>query len=299
MHIEGTAMQVPHRVVTNAELSLSLDTSDEWIRQRTGIARRHVAAGETTYSLAVAVAEQLLATTHVAAEALDFIIVATMSPDYQTPSEANRVQAAIAATNAYALSVNVACAGFVYALDIAAHLLAGTATCGLVIGSEVLSKLVDWRDRSTAVLFGDGAGGVLVRDDGQPLPPADLHSFGDTELVLAAGAAQGAPYFTMNGRAVYQFAIREAAASIARLPAADWYLVHQANARIIAAIGRKLHLAAAQLPMNLAEYGNTSAASIPILLHELAAAGRIRRGHTMTLCGFGGGLSVGSLTLTY
>ncbi|WP_461215817.1 beta-ketoacyl-ACP synthase III [Lacticaseibacillus sp. GG6-2] len=299
MRIEQTAMAVPSRVVTNTALSQTLDTSDEWIRQRTGICERRVATSETTYSLALAVAKQLLEASQLPATKIDFIIVATMSPDYLTPSEANRIQAAIEATNAYALSVNVACAGFVYALDLAAHLLQGTAKYGLVIGSEVLSKLVDWQDRSTAVLFGDGAGGVLLKADEQSLPPADLHSFGDSELVLSAGNALGQPFFKMNGRAVFQFAIREATASIQRLPPADWVLVHQANARIIDVIGRKLGLAASQLPMNMAAYGNTSAASIPILLHELVTAGRIKRGQTMILCGFGGGLSVSSLYLTY
>ncbi len=299
MRIEQTAMAVPSRVVTNTALSQTLDTSDEWIKQRTGIHERRVATTETTYSLALAVARQLLDQAHRSAETLDFIIVATMSPDFLTPSEANRIQAALGATNAYALSVNVACAGFVYALDLAAHLLAGVARSGLVIGSEVLSKLVDWQDRSTAVLFGDGAGGVFVTADEQPLPLADLRSFGDSDLVLSAGAAQGRPFFQMNGRAVFQFATREATASIGRLPRADWVLVHQANARIIDVIGRKLGLAPEQLPMNMAAYGNTSAASIPILLHELVAARRIERGQTMILCGFGGGLSVGSLYLTY
>ena len=299
MRIETTAIALPSRVVTNHALSKTLATSDDWIRQRTGIRERRIATTETTYSLALTVAQQLLAQAEVAAADIDFIIVATMSPDQQTPSEANLVQAAIAATNAYALSVNVACAGFVYALDLAAHMLQGSARCGLVIGSEVLSKLVDWQDRSTAVLFGDGAGGVLVTADAQPLPRADLRSFGDTKRALTAGASQGNPFFQMNGRAVFQFAIREATASISRLPEADWVLIHQANARIVEAIGRKLALAPARLPMNMAAYGNTSAASIPILLHELVSTDRLKRGQSMILCGFGGGLSVGSIYLTY
>jgi 3-oxoacyl-[acyl-carrier-protein] synthase-3 len=276
-------------------------TSDEWIRQRTGIRERRIAETETTYSLALGVAQQLLAKSHCTAAELDFVLVATMSPDYLTPSEANRLQAALGATNAFALNLNAACAGFVYALDMAAHLLAGQAQCGLVIGSECLSRLVDWDDRATAVLFGDGAAGVLVKADAQPLPPADLRSFGDLELVLQAGAATGRPFFQMNGRAVYQFAIREAPASISRLGQApcDWYLIHQANARIIEAIGRKLALPPERLPLNLANYGNTSAASIPLLLNDMVTDGRIQRGQRLLLCGFGGGLSVGSLILTY
>ncbi len=168
------------RQVTNDDLSQTLDTSDEWISQRTGIRKRYIASTETTYSMGLAVAQDLLTQSQVAPAALDFIIVATMSPDHLTPSEANRIQGALKANNAYAFSVNVACAGFVYALHLAANLLNGTATCGLVIASETLSRLVDWQDRKTAVLFGDGAGGVLVQRDAQPLPISDLHSLGIT-----------------------------------------------------------------------------------------------------------------------
>ncbi|MFD1484818.1 beta-ketoacyl-ACP synthase 3 [Lacticaseibacillus baoqingensis] len=301
MRIVTTAAELPAKRVTNAELSQKMATSDAWIRQRTGIHERRIAADETTYSLALGVAQQLLAQSAYAAEDLDFILVATMSPDFQTPSEANRLQGTLGATHAFGLNLNVACAGFVYALDMAAHLLQGQARCGLVIGSEVLSRLVDWQDRTTAVLFGDGAAGVLVAADDAPLPPADLRSYGDLKLVLQAGAASGDPYFHMNGRAVYQFALKAVPASIRRVATqpCDWYLIHQANARIIEAIGKKLAIPAAKLPMNVANYGNTSAASVPLLLHDMVVSGRLKRGQRLLLCGFGGGLSIGSLMLTY
>ncbi|QFQ90786.1 beta-ketoacyl-ACP synthase 3 [Lacticaseibacillus manihotivorans] len=299
MRIITTAMNIPMRQVTNDDLSQTLDTSDEWISQRTGIRKRYIASTETTYSMGLAVAQDLLTQSQVAPAALDFIIVATMSPDHLTPSEANRIQGALKANNAYAFSVNVACAGFVYALHLAANLLNGTATCGLVIASETLSRLVDWQDRKTAVLFGDGAGGVLVQRDAQPLPISDLHSFGDNTQQLQVGAGIDSPYFAMDGQAVYQFALREVVASLKRMPPADIYLLHQANARMLQAIARKVHLPLTQVPHNMAEYGNTSAASIPILLHECIADGRITRGQKLLLCGFGGGLAVGSILLTY
>lgn len=299
MRIVATAMQVPQHRVTNDDLSQTLDTSDEWISQRTGIKARRIATSETTYSMGLAVAQDLLAQSGLAATALDFIIVATMSPDHLTPSEANRIQGSLQATNAYAFTVNVACAGFVYALHLAANLLNGTAKCGLVIASETLSRLVDWQDRKTAVLFGDGAGGVLVQKDAQPLPPVDLHSFGDNTRQLQVGAGCDRPFFAMDGQAVYQFALREVTASLKRLPPADVYLLHQANARMLAAIAKRLALTETQMPHNIAEYGNTSAASIAILLHECIAAGRVRRGQQLLLCGFGGGLAVGSILLTY
>lgn len=299
MRIVATAMQVPNHRVTNDDLSQTLDTSDEWISQRTGIKARRIATRETTYSMGLAVAQDLLTQSALPATALDFIIVATMSPDHLTPGEANRIQGSLNATNAYSLTVNVACAGFVYALHLAANLLNGSASCGLVIASETLSRLVDWQDRKTAVLFGDGAGGVLVQADGQPLPLVDLHSFGDNSQQLQVGAGCDRPFIAMDGQAVYQFALREVVASLKRMPPADVYLLHQANARMLTAIAKRLKLMPAQMPHNMAEYGNTSAASIAILLHECIADSRVVRGQKLLLCGFGGGLAVGSILLTY
>lgn len=315
MHIDATAHYVPEKIITNDDLSQWLETSDDWIYSRTGIHERHVVTTETNFDLSLNVAQQLLAKSDVSATDLTFIIVATMSPDYATPAEANRLQAAIGATQAFALNVNVACSGFVYALEIAARLLQ-SGQHGLVIGSEVLSRLVDWQDRRTAVLFADGAGGVLVTGDDQILT-ADLRSFGDSELALTAGqqapttqfgpAPQNQPFFAMDGRAVYQFAIREVPASLNRAltaaqmapSAIDWYLLHQANARMLTSIAKKLDVESERFGQNIEHYGNTSAASIAILLSEMVANHQIKRGDRLALAGFGGGLSVGSLILTY
>ena len=315
MRIDATAHYVPEKVITNDDLSQWLETSDEWIYSRTGIHERHVVTTETNFDLSLNVAQQLLTQTNVPAADLAFIIVATMSPDYATPGEANRLQAAIGATQAFALNINVACSGFVYALELAARLLK-TGQHGLVIGSEVLSRLVDWQDRRTAVLFADGAGGVLVSGDDQ-MPTADLRSFGDTDLALTAGqqapssrftpAQPTQPFFAMDGRAVYQFAIREVPASLHRALSAaqlepsaiDWYLLHQANARMLASIAKKLKVEPNRFGQNIEHYGNTSAASIAILLSEMVANRQIKRGDRLALAGFGGGLSVGSLILTY
>ena len=319
MEILASAYSVPATRIENEQLREFMDTSDEWIRERTGIKTRHVVTDQRNFDLAYDVAKQLLEKSTVTADQLDFIIVATMSPDYATPAEANRLQAALNANHAFAFNLNVACAGFEYALHVADRLMTSpTVHQGLVIGSEVLSRLVDWHDRRTAVLFADGAGGVLVSDQGAPVQAVDLKSFGDTEMVLLAGEqanqspladaqAQASPYFKMNGRAVYQFAISEVPRSINRaLEQAnlttddiDWFLLHQANARIVQSVNKKLKVAEAKFPINIDEYGNTSAASVPILLAQLAESGQLKRGQKIVLSGFGGGLSVGSLIMTY
>jgi len=304
MHIVTSAMTVPENVVTNDQLAEIMPTSDEWIRTRTGIRERHIATAESNYSLGLSVSQQLLANANLDATQLDFIIVATMSPDYATPGEANRIQAAIGASSAFAFNINVACSGFVYAMHLADKLLQN-GHYGIVIGSEVLSRLVDWQDRSTAVLFGDGSGGVLLKGDEAAAPVVDLLSLGDTDLSLKAGGE--GKYFAMNGRAVYQFAIREVPNSIQRVltqaemvpDQIDWVLLHQANARIIESVAKKLQLPPERFLQNIADFGNTSAASIPMLLHQAIQAHTIQRGQQLVLSGFGGGLSVGTMLLRY
>lgn len=320
MEILASAYSVPATRIENDQLRQYMDTSDDWIKERTGIKARHVVTNQKNFDLAYDVAQQLLAKAQVAADQLGFIIVATMSPDYATPAEANRLQAALQADHAFAFNINVACAGFEYALHVADRLMTSpTVHQGIVIGSEVLSRLVDWHDRRTAVLFADGAGGVLINDQGFPVQAVDLKSFGDTEMALVAGeqtnhspfaeapSAKPSPFFKMNGRAVYQFAISEVPRSINRaltqaavaVDDVDWYLLHQANARIVQSVTKKLKADPAKFPINIDEHGNTSAASVPILLAQLAEDGRLQRGQRLVLSGFGGGLSVGSLIVTY
>lgn len=317
MHISAVAAYTPEKVVANDDLQAFMTTNDEWIRSRTGIAQRHVVTDEQNADLAQRVAEQLLEKANITADQLDFIIVATMSGDSTTPGVANRVQGAIGATNAAACDLGAACAGFVYALDVAAGwLLRPDRHCGLVIGSETLSHLLDWHDRRSAILFGDGAAGVLVTDEGA-MPMSRLRSIGqDADALTAGGTANLSPFstqtpvppqFMMDGRRVFNFATSTVPRELTALletaemtvDQVDYYLLHQANGRIVESVGHKLGIPADCMPQNIARYGNTSAASIPLLLNELVTTGKIQRGMTLALCGFGGGLNVASMLLHY
>ncbi|MHD0285730.1 beta-ketoacyl-ACP synthase III [Weissella tructae] len=316
--INATAQAVPERIVTNDELAQMMDTSDEWIQTRTGIEQRHVVTTETTTDLAVQVAEALLATTNWAATDLDFIIVATMSPDTLTPSVAAGVQGRIGATHAFALDVGAACAGFIYGLSMGTALLQSRYQKGIVIGAETLSRLVDWHDRRTAVLFGDGAAGVAISNvtgNGRVLAE-HLVSFGEKGEYLTAGQVSTESPFTnvdpalpftfqMDGRQVYNFATTQVPSAILsavqkahiNLDDIDYFVCHQANARIIQSVAQKLDQPVEKFPMNVAMYGNTSAASVGLLLNELQTTGRLKTGQTIVLAGFGGGLTVGAMVI--
>ena len=316
--IVQSARVVPERVVTNDELATFMDTSDEWIQPRTGIRQRHIVSTEDTSDLAVGVATKLLNQAGLTADQLDFILVGTMSPDTLSPSVAQIVQGKIGATNAFAWDLSAACSGFVYTLSMASALLTTRYQRGLVIGAEVLSKLVDWDDRSTAVLFGDGAAGVLLeRTEAETgLLAESLKTFGERSEFLTAGQQRNAnyfagelktagPYFKMNGREVYNFATREVPAVLNEALAKasltpdeiDYYLLHQANGRIVSSIAKRFGQPIEKFPTNMAFYGNTSAASIGILLDELREAGTIKPGQTIAIAGFGGGLTVGALII--
>lgn len=316
--IVQSARVVPERVVTNDELATFMDTSDEWIQPRTGIRQRHIVSTEDTSDLAVGVATKLLNQAGLTADQLDFILVGTMSPDTLSPSVAQIVQGKIGATNAFAWDLSAACSGFVYTLSMASALLTTRYQRGLVIGAEVLSKLVDWDDRSTAVLFGDGAAGVLLeRTEAETgLLAESLKTFGERSEFLTAGQQRNAnyfagelkaadPYFKMNGREVYNFATREVPAVLNEALAKasltpdeiDYYLLHQANGRIVSSFAKRFGQPIEKFPTNMAFYGNTSAASIGILLDELREAGTIKPGQTIAIAGFGGGLTVGALII--
>lgn len=316
--IVQSARVVPERVVTNDELATFMDTSDEWIQPRTGIRQRHIVSTEDTSDLAVGVATKLLNQAGLTADQLDFILVGTMSPDTLSPSVAQIVQGKIGATNAFAWDLSAACSGFVYTLSMASALLTTRYQRGLVIGAEVLSKLVDWDDRSTAVLFGDGAAGVLLeRTEAETgLLAESLKTFGERSEFLTAGQQRNAnyfagelktadPYFKMNGREVYNFAthevpavLNEALAKASLTPdEIDYYLLHQANGRIVSSIAKRFGQPIEKFPTNMAFYGNTSAASIGILLDELREGGTIKPGQTIAIAGFGGGLTVGALII--
>lgn len=312
-------MAVPNKVVTNDDLSRLMDTSDEWIRSRTGIERRHISQGDNTSDLASRVAHRLLTKSGWSADDLDLIIVATMSPDAYTPSTAAIVQGKIGATKAACFDLSAACSGFVYALTVTHGMLQLPGyDRAMVIGAEVLSKLIDWQDRSTAVLFGDGAGGVLLGPSAEPAVLAQqLNSFGQLSDRIVAGHTQVATNFPrpltdltpfqMDGRAVYKFATHQVPMSIRtaaqqadlRLDQIDCFLLHQANARIIKQVARRLDQPLSKFPINIDEYGNTSAASEAILLDECAAKGLIHRGDTIALSGFGGGLTTATMIIKY
>ena len=318
--ISHVAHYVPEQVVTNQDLAQIMDTSDEWISSRTGIKQRHISKTESTSDLATEVAKSLLAKANIKAEQIDFIIVATITPDSMMPSTAARVQANIGANRAFAFDLTAACSGFIFALSTAEKFLtSGQFKKGIVIGAETLSKALDWSDRSTAVLFGDGAGGVLLEtSDNRHFLAESIHSdgarsecltYGQTPLTSPFSNQEAVPAFLkMDGRAVFDFAIRDVARSIKQTidegPVGasdlDYLLLHQANIRILDKMAKKIGVDRDKLPANMMEYGNTSAASIPILLSEYVDQGLIRvdGSQTILLSGFGGGLTWGTLILT-
>ena len=331
IRITGTGSALPGRIVTNKELEQMVETSDEWIRERTGIGERHVSVGETVVTLASEAARKALEQAGKRAEEIDLILVATCSPEQYLPCCACQVQAAVGAVNALAFDVNAACSGFLFALNTAdAYLRTGLAENALVIGSEVLSKLVDWTDRGSCILFGDGAGAVVVeRCEASPgILGRALHSDGTGGGVLQCGARELTTpyartsaaktdqkqqtddrehYIQMDGQEVYRFATRrvpqciEEALADAGLAVTDidLFVLHQANARIIDAVAKRLHADREKFPTNLERVGNMSSASIPVLLDELNRQGKLHRGDRIVLAGFGAGLTIGACVMTW
>lgn len=317
--IMQVAHAVPEKIVTNDDLAKIVDTSDEWIFSRTGIKQRRIAQTENTSDLCIKVAQDLLAKSQVSAEQLDFVIVATMTPDYQSPSVACQVQGAIGAVNAFAFDLSAACAGFVYALSTADKLLKAKTNqaYGLVIGGEVLSRVIDWQDRSTCVLFGDAAAGVLLTNQSSyGIMRDQLLADGTRATALTSGGCmQNSPFaetidpssrcLRMNGRDIFDFATRDVAKSLSEfvgddLATIDYFLLHQANARILDKMSKKLHVERSRFLQNMDRYGNTSAASIPLLLSEKVADQTLSLNgkQKLVLSGFGGGLAYGHLLLT-
>lgn len=308
--ITQTASYVPPKIITNDDLAKIMDTSDEWISSRTGIKERHIAVDENTSDLCIKVADQLLVKGDIQAEELDFIIVATMSPDYNSPSVACLVQGAIGAANALCFDLSAACSGFVYALSMGDKLIRTGSSKGLVIGGEVISKVLNWQDRTTAVLFGDGAGGVLLESsECEHMVAQKLQADGKRALALTSGfVAVENPYareslhcsssLTMSGRDIFDFAVRDVVSQIRwvideQKEEIDYLLLHQANSRILDKIAKKLHLSRDKFLQNMNHYGNTSAASIPILLDEAVTEQTLVLGSNqrVILSGFGGGLT--------
>ena len=316
----GIGHYLPARVVENAEFEATLDTSDEWIRSRSGIERRHFAAeGETTSQMAIAAARAALEMAGLAATDIDAEVVATSTPDLPFPSVATMVQAGLGMTGGFAFDVQAVCAGFVYALANAnALVLSGQARRVLVIGAETFSRIMDWTDRGTCVLFGDGAGALVLEAreaEGTPRDPGilatDLNSDGRYRDLLyvdgGVSSTQGSGVLRMEGREVFRHAVEKLAetahTALARagLDAADvdWIVPHQANLRIITRTAQKMGVGMDRVIVTVQDHGNTSAASIPLALSVGVAEGRIRPGDLLVAEAIGGGLAWGAVVMRW
>jgi 3-oxoacyl-[acyl-carrier-protein] synthase-3 len=313
--IVGTGSYLPPRVVTNAEFAARLDTSDEWIRERTGIAQRHIADdSQASSDLALEASRAALAAAGIRAEQLDMIVVATSTPDFVFPSTACLLQAKLGVRNSAAFDLQAVCSGFVYALATADNFIrTGTHKRALVVGAEVFSRILDWNDRGTCVLFGDGAGAVVLAADSTPgLHASVLHADGSHADILcvpgnvSGGRIIGSPFLHMQGSQVFKFAVKvldevareTVAAAGMRLEDIDWLIPHQANVRILEATAKKLGLPRERLVVTVDHHGNTSAASVPLALDECVRSGKIRAGHRVLMQGVGGGFTWGATLAT-
>lgn len=316
--IIGTGSCLPKKVLTNAEMETIVETSDEWIKSRTGIEQRHMAIEETTTSLAVEAAKRALEDAKTQAEEIDLIIVGSVSTDRHFPSTACEVQSAIGAVNATAFDINAACSGFLFGLGIAnAYFTSGTFRKALIIGAEVLSKMMSWEDRSTCVLFGDGAGAAVVEKSEEGIISMTQGSDGAKGGVLSCyNRPVNNPFVTndtaldytsMNGQEVYKFAVRTVPEAIGKVlddagvspDEVKYFVLHQANIRIIEAVSKRLGQSMEKFPTNLQKCGNISAASVPILLDEVNKAGMLNKGDKIVLAGFGAGLTWGAALVTW
>lgn len=311
----GTGSYVPEKVVTNEDLTAFLDTSDEWIKERTGIRQRHVCTEESTSDLAYQAALAALEQSGVAPTELDMILCATITADFATPSVACLVQKRLGAS-CPAMDISAACSGFLYLLDTADGFFARKkAKKMLVIGAERLSRIVDWEDRGTCVIFGDGAG-AMVLGEGENDFFSHLSAKGDDTVLFApvfegkspfSTRKQELPFIHMKGQETFRFAVNAMTTDLKNLIAQaglaeaqiDWVVPHQANIRIIDAAKKRLHIPAERFCVNIQRYGNTSAASIPMMMDELNRSGKLHRGDKIALCAFGGGLSSAACILSW
>jgi len=314
--IAGTGSYLPERVMTNAEFAArGLDTNDAWIRERTGIERRHIAEkSQASSDLALHASQRALQAAGVRADELDLIVVATSTPDYVFPSTACLLQAKLGVKGSAAFDVQAVCSGFVYGLATADSFIKNRmAKKALVVGAEVFSRILDWNDRGTCVLFGDGAGAVVLTEGSKPgIHASVLRADGSHAGMLSVpgnvcgGAIVGSPFLQMNGQAVFKFAVKvleesareTVAAAGMKLSDIDWLIPHQANVRILDATARKLGLPSEKLVVTVDHHGNTSAASVPLALDEYVRAGRIKPGQRLLLQGVGGGFTWGSSVVT-
>ena len=317
--ITGTGSYLPDKVVTNADLEKVVDTTDQWIRERTGIARRHIAAeNQSTVDLAEAASRRALDAAGKTAQDVDLIIVATTTADRVFPSTACLLQNRLDQHGCAAFDVQAVCTGFVYALGVADKFIkSGSTKCALVVGAEVLSRTLDWTDRATCVLFGDGAGAVVVEADSEPgILSTHLHADGAYAdlLTIPGGVGQGYKslegderYVKMRGNEVFKVAVNTLGRIVDETLDAnnlqksdiDWLIPHQANIRIIQATAKKLKMSMDHVVVTVGEHGNTSSASVPLALDTAVREGRINRGETLLLEAFGGGFTWGSILLKF
>lgn len=320
VEIIGTGSYAPSNIMKNSDLENIVNTSDEWISSRTGIKERRISVGENTSDLSIKASLKAIEDANISPEDIDLIIVATISPDNYLPSTACIVQGAIKACNATCFDISAACTGFIYGLSIAATFIkTGEAKVALVVGAEVLSKMVNWKDRNTCVLFGDGAGAAILRASEQEgIMSISTYSEGDKgEYLKSVGVPLNNPYVkdekysdsyvSMNGKEIFKFALRVLPQSINdvlkkashSLEDIKYIVPHQANLRIIEAVAKKLNISEDKFYTNLKSFGNTSGASIPLALDEMARKGLIKRGDKIILSGFGGGLTYGATILKW
>jgi 3-oxoacyl-[acyl-carrier-protein] synthase-3 len=309
--IIGTGGYLPDRLVTNEELARTVDTSDEWIRTRTGIRQRYIADEQQSASdLALEASRRAIQAADIEAQEIDLIVLATSTPDQVFPSTACLLQAKLGIRGCPAFDLQAVCSGFVYALSVADQFIRGGRTrTALVVGAEVFSRILDWNDRGTSVLFGDGSGAVVLRADAKPgIHASVLHADGSYAGLLSVpgsincGKVSGSPYLRMDGQGVFKFAVK-VLDEVARETLAqcglstgdiDWLVPHQANARIIEATGKRLGIDASRVVVTVDQHANTSAASVPLALDVAVRDGRIRSGHKVLLEGVGGGFTWGA-----
>lgn len=320
----GTGSYAPSYIMDNNDIAELVETSDEWIQERTGVVRRHIIREETTVSMASEAGLRALKDAGVSPEEIDLILVSTISSNVIIPCAACEVQKELGAVNATCFDLSAACTGFVIAYNTAAAYLAcGIYRTALVIGSESLSNLTNWKDRGTCILFGDGAGAVVMKASDRKFYLPVTHSEGAKGEALACKSRHdsnglttelrpermtGQEYFMqMDGQAVFKFAVKKVPEIVKEVLERnntaqrdiDWYILHQANRRIVEAVAKRLNEPIEKFPMNLQEYGNTSSASIPILLDELKKDGRLKSGQKIVLAGFGAGLTWGAVVIEW
>ena len=316
--IIGTGSYVPEQIVTNDDLAKIVETSDEWIRSRTGIGERRIATLDSTSDMAARAAQAALEQAGVGAEEIDLILLGTSSPDHCFPNGACEVQARIGAVNAACFDISAACTGYVFALNTAhAFISTGLYRTALVIGADVLSKLIDWSDRGTCVLFGDGAGATVVLADDRGILGMNMQSDGAKGGVLTCGSRSNGNfllgkkpelgYMAMDGQEVFKFAVKKVPECITKVledthtskDEIAYFVIHQANYRIIESIAKRMKVDIERFPVNMEHYGNTSGASVPLLLDEMNRAGKLKRGDKIVFAGFGGGLTWGATLLEW